>query len=131
MNKFDDLIRLGMDTAALRYLANEYYQNGKMGHTRKRLLERVADALETLQKELAALAIESVKREKTLAGLEAEVVAAVNRQGEWLKTRMDSGGVECVCSICGGDAPAEYGRYTWIKSDYCPNCGADMRKAVE
>lgn len=48
------------------------------------------------------------------------------RRGEWLKTRLESGWVECVCSICGGDAPAEYGRYTWIKSDYCPDCGARM-----
>lgn len=45
MNKesFDDLIRTGRDIEAMRYLAKEYYANGKMGHTRKLLLERVAD----------------------------------------------------------------------------------------
>jgi hypothetical protein len=53
------------------------------------------------------------------------------RRGEWLKTRTDGGGVECVCSVCVGDAPAEYGRYTWIKSDFCPSCGARMDGEAE
>lgn len=48
-NSFDDLIRSGDDVGALRYLADEYYKNGKMGHTRKLLLERVADTMETMQ----------------------------------------------------------------------------------
>jgi hypothetical protein len=47
MKDFDDLIRAGRDTDAMRYLAQEYYNNGKMGHTRKLLLERVADKLDT------------------------------------------------------------------------------------
>lgn len=127
-NDFDDLIRLGRDTDALWYLANEYYKNGKMGDTRKLLLERAADTLETLHKELASLAIESVKRDIALAKLEAEVTAVIDRQGKWVKTTLDSGWVECVCSICGGDAPAEYGRYTWLKTDYCPHCGGRMEE---
>lgn len=54
-------------------------------------------------------------------------VAPVVR-GKWIKTTLDSGWVECVCSICGGDAPAEYGRYTWLKTDFCPSCGSAMLK---
>lgn len=145
MNKFDDLIRLGRDPEALRYLAEEYYKNGKMGHTRKLLLERAADKLDQLtqtwewsmyqcakreidrlRKECISLAIESAKRDKALAKLEAEVTAAIDRQGEWIKTTLDSGWVECVCSNCGGDALAEYGRYTWLKTDFCPHCGVRM-----
>lgn len=52
-------------------------------------------------------------------------------RGEWIKSKTDGGEIECVCSRCRGDAPAEYGRYTWIKSDICPNCGAAMRGGVE
>lgn len=144
-NSFDDLIRLGRDADALRYLADEYYKNGKMGHTRKLLLERAADRIDQLKqtwewsmyqcaereiarlrKECASLASDSVKRDKALAKLEAEVTAVIDRQGKWVKTTLDSGWEECVCSICGGDAPAEYGRYTWIKTDFCPHCGARM-----
>ncbi|CDX01280.1 Hypothetical protein DPCES_1393 [Desulfitobacterium hafniense] len=48
--KFDELIRNGRDTDAMRFLAQEYYDNGKMGHTRKLLLERVADKLDESQR---------------------------------------------------------------------------------
>lgn len=50
---FDDLIRAGRYTDALRLFAKEYY--GKMGHTRKRLCERVADENDKLQAELSLL----------------------------------------------------------------------------
>lgn len=53
MTMFDDLIRAGRDIDAMRFLAQEYYDNGKMGHTRKLLLERVADDYESLQAQLA------------------------------------------------------------------------------
>lgn len=53
MNIFDDLIRAERDTDAIRFLAREYYENGKMGHTRKRLLERVAERYDVLEAELA------------------------------------------------------------------------------
>lgn len=144
-DSFDELIRTGSDADALRHVANEYYKNGKMGHTRKLLLERAADRIDQLEqtwewsmyksakreidrlrKEYVYLAIESIERDKALAKLEAEATAVIDRQGKWIKTTLDSGWVECVCSICGGDAPAEYGRYTWIKTDFCPHCGARM-----
>lgn len=35
------------------------------------------------------------------------------------------------CSECGGthlkEVDTYYGKATWIKTDFCPNCGADMR----
>ena len=37
----------------MRFLAREYYENGKMGHTRKRLLERVAERYDVLEAKLA------------------------------------------------------------------------------
>lgn len=76
-DKFDDLIRTGRDTDAMRYLAQEYYQNGKIGHTRKLLMERVADRLDRLQAELLQLAQESVRRELVLAKLEEELEMAL------------------------------------------------------
>ena len=46
--------------------------------------------------------------------------------GEWITTKTYSHDGELYCSNCGEEAPAEYGRYTYIKSTYCPNCGAKM-----
>lgn len=61
--KFDELIRNGRDTDAMRFLAQEYYDNGKMGHTRKLLLERVADNLdESQRKEQAAEYMSSLRK---------------------------------------------------------------------
>lgn len=139
---FDDLIRAGRDTDAMRFLAKEYYDNGKMGHTRKLLLERVADRcdalavaqkaieetwewdmykcaereIDRLRKEIASLAIESVKREKTLAGLESEVMAAVGSCGKWEKK--PNGHYRC----------SECGQVEWEPQTckYCPYCGAKM-----
>ena len=33
---------------------------------------------------------------------------------------------ETYCSACGGEAGAEYGIYAYLKTEYCPNCGARM-----
>lgn len=43
--KFDELIRNGNDLEALEYLSEELYKNGKIGYTRKRLLDRIAEKL--------------------------------------------------------------------------------------
>ena len=53
--KFDNLIRQGEDIKAIRYFAKEYYDNGKMGHTRKLLIERVAERAEKAEAEVARL----------------------------------------------------------------------------
>jgi len=46
---FDDLIREGRDTDAMRLLAREYYENGKMGYTRMSLLVRLANENDKLK----------------------------------------------------------------------------------
>lgn len=52
MKSFDDLIRGGRDTDALRMLAGDLYDKGRIGHTRKLLLVRVADELDEAKKEI-------------------------------------------------------------------------------
>lgn len=48
------------------------------------------------------------------------------KKGKWI----DMGDFE-QCSVCLGTRLKEvqtvYGKAIWIKTDYCPNCGADMR----
>ncbi len=47
--KFDDLIREGRDTDALRLMARGMYDGGKIGHTRLMLMVRVADELDAVR----------------------------------------------------------------------------------
>lgn len=49
-DKFDNLIRENKDTDAARLFAKEYYDSGKMGYTRKALIERIADKLDKLER---------------------------------------------------------------------------------
>ena len=44
-------------------------------------------------------------------------------RGEWINEDVDF-----VCSVCGHDAYTE-GDYRQVRTDFCPNCGADMRPA--
>lgn len=53
--------------------------------------------------------------------------AAPVMHGEWVTTRTIIHDGELYCSLCGQEALSEYGRHTYIKSNYCPNCGADNR----
>ena len=46
--------------------------------------------------------------------------------GEWVTTRTIIHDGELHCSLCRQEALAECGRHTYIKSNYCPNCGAKM-----
>lgn len=46
---FDELISKGKLTDAARIFAKEYYENGKMGHTRKLLIEKLADKVDRLE----------------------------------------------------------------------------------
>jgi hypothetical protein len=53
MIKFDDLIREGRDTDALRLMAKEMYDKGRIGHTRMLLMVSVADELDDKTRELS------------------------------------------------------------------------------
>ena len=57
-----------------------------------------------------------------------EIDAVPVVRGEWVTTRTIIHDGEPYCSLCGQEALAEYGRYTYIKSNYCPNCGAKMER---
>lgn len=82
---FDKLIREGRDADALRYLADEYYKNGKMGHTRKLLLERVADRCDNFAAQIAeaqakAEQAQEHKRLQNLVDSMAERLEAKDKQ---------------------------------------------------
>ena len=49
--EFDGLLREGKFTAAIRYLSNELYKGGKMGHTRKTVLDEAANRIEEYERE--------------------------------------------------------------------------------
>ena len=47
--------------------------------------------------------------------------------GEWLQTRFAN---EYLCSKCWGVSYAQLTKTGFKKFDFCPKCGADMRKKV-
>lgn len=50
-------------------------------------------------------------------------------KGEWVHREYDESDDSdeyYYCSECHTIALAEFGRYTYVRSDYCPNCGAKM-----
>jgi hypothetical protein len=57
-----------------------------------------------------------------------DIPSADRPQGEWI----DMGDFE-QCSVCKGTRLKEfqsyYGKVTWIKTPYCPSCGARMKGA--
>lgn len=71
--------------------------------------------------EYNAVPTEIIKNAPTVGA--AQVV-----RGEWKI------GSKPRCSVCGKAALREYDRDDWLSyvpSNFCPNCGADMRKKVE
>ena len=58
--------------------------------------------------------------------LMTQPVVEERKTGKWI----DMGDFE-QCSVCSGTRLKEiqtfYGKAIWIKTDFCPNCGADMR----
>jgi uncharacterized paraquat-inducible protein A len=51
--------------------------------------------------------------------------------GRWIHRKYDASDDSdeyYYCSKCHEIALSEFGRYTYVRSDYCPNCGADMRE---
>lgn len=79
-------------------------------------LEKANEKNERLVRELSQFAIESVKREKELAKLEAETIAAMGRRGTWEKKHAG----HYRCSVCG--------QVEWDPGvcKFCCNCGARM-----
>lgn len=52
------------------------------------------------------------------------------KKGKWIDAKPMSGRVGKVCSACGNEAywDSDYGQQLF---DWCPYCGADMRKETE
>lgn len=53
--EFDQLVKDGKLTQAAKYIAWEYYANGKMGHTRKTVIEELAEKVEEQEEEIKEL----------------------------------------------------------------------------
>lgn len=56
----------------------------------------------------------------------APTVDAKPVRGEWIRKNMQKSwgkSTDLICSICG--------EKSWLGYNFCPNCGADMRKQVE
>ena len=85
-------------------------------------------------------AIKAIEAEECLGYVECQTERLYNRintiptiehkHGEWIVDKED---MTCICSVCGADE-AQFthglGEY-WYgvgESNFCPNCGADMRK---
>ena len=61
---------------------------------------------------------------------EEAFAAAMKRcraKGEWVYEEEND---DWVCSVCGHDAYTE-GDYRQVRTNFCPDCGADMRKEVK
>ena len=67
MMNFDELISKGELSKAARLFAKEYYDSGKMGHTRKLLIEVLADKCDKYDE---AIARQSVKSEEVADAIE-------------------------------------------------------------
>ena len=63
---------------------------------------------------------------QTVVGTSRKNRQVERAEGEWI-TAPDS--YEIICSKCECEAFSDYGEY--IKTDYCPNCGAKLKGAEE
>ncbi len=90
-------------------------------------LEKAEEQNKQLMHEVCRLACESVEREKTLAKLEAEVIAVTEpKRGEWVEAKSGVMSVyppgQVMCSVCKQRMPSQ-----WKKMPpYCYGCGAKM-----
>ena len=70
---------------------------------------------------------ERINQTDTIIAFVENLPSARPKEGKWI----DMGDFE-QCSACKGthlkEVQTYYGKATWIKTDFCPNCGADMRE---
>lgn len=109
-NYFDDLIREGRDTDAMRLFAREYYEEGKMGHTRLRLLIRVADKLDKYEDSETK---EQLSKGKIVDYDKMPLRGKETSDGEKTKNHGIS---------CGGRCYVHYDENRWYRVE-CEKCG--------
>ena len=68
----------------------------------------------------------NMRAHKIVAAIPAAEVVEV-RHGRWIKPVPGDG--ENYCSVCHAEQPWFYG-YGYLKSNYCPNCGARMGEII-
>lgn len=92
----------------------------------KEALSRVLDEIDVVDTDREkyswglGLIESSIKDIEELPSAEPE-----RKKGKWIADALDNGIYHC--SECGTDAPVEPTGGTEYKSNYCPNCGLDMR----
>lgn len=108
--EFDKLISNGQLTKAARLFAKEYYDSGRMGHTRRLLIERLADKCDKYDAEIARQSVTS-----------EEVAISKTETTSW--TMIDSDINLWKCSKCSEEWNFEFGGPTENNMHYCPACG--------
>lgn len=144
MVEFDQLIREKRDTDAVRYLAKEYYNNGKMGHTRKMLLERIADKCDNLSSQLAEAqdkACEHLDITETFTGVEPVNIAEFKyckprNDLEETLDRLAEAQADNVALLNEFDKLLKYDSLSWLHDHFkqiilINRSGADLLKELE
>ena len=94
----DDYIMDGDDVGALRYLAKEQYKAMNIGGTRKKLLDRVADKLEKMQKKMFDYDECPTRNKKTSSGMFAFQHKCAGRV---VVTYEENENYKATCENCG------------------------------
>ena len=98
--KFDDLIREGRDTDALRLMAREQYDKGRIGHTRMLLMVRVADELDEKTRELSFS--RGKQQKQSVRDFLVDIANNEILQGKKYSHRIEieDGGINSYISLC-------------------------------
>ena len=84
-SRFDELVKAGKDTDALRLMAREMYDGGRIGHTRMTVAVRVADELDDRKGEvvtpgLKAKIAEQFEKSDKIIDEQSEFIEALRRR---------------------------------------------------
>lgn len=85
-NTFDELISKGKLTDAARLFAKEYYDMGRMGHTRKMVIDEIANRLDKYEKKHQWIPVEKKlpkKNSYVLATFDDGFVTGVEYTNDW------------------------------------------------
>jgi len=122
--EFDQLVKDGKTIEAARYIAWEYYSNGKMGHTRKLVIEALADKAEEQEK-----LIDDLNEAKHLNATKANYHRKIQeRYHDALHTIMTTS--YCVPTVKLAEQTLYHGDYgDYIPCDYCKSIDEATKKS--